>query len=254
MKNFVLISLVFFSAKAFSTPSPQEMLLSSIKAFDKGQYQEALKLMALLDIRNDLDSSDDMKMAFKVRAISYAETGDEAHAQETVRELLFLDPQYKFDLFDTPAKVVEIALKEKKLIEEKNRQLASIKETEETKLPLVPEPLVLEKPAFATNFLPFGLNHFYLNSPIKGGVYLSMQTLGLITNIAAFWWKQSYLIGIGSHHLKEHEPQGSFNTAQMVQFVGLGTLIASFAVSVIDALIQFNRTSSRTIGPNAIVN
>lgn len=246
MKKTFFLSFFLFQAVALEASTAKEKLLASINAFDRGQYQEALKLLADIDIRDDLDDSDDMKMAFRVRAISYAETKDELRAEETIRELLFLDPNYKFDLFDTPALVVQMAQKEKDLIKEKNKHLATLTNIEAPK----PAPLILEKPGMGKAFLPFGLNHFYTDSEIKGGIYLSVQSLGLLTNIAAFWWKQSYLNSFGGHRLLEPELRGSFNTAQIMQYVGLGALIGGFVVSVIDALIQFNKTPATTFYPN----
>ncbi len=233
MKILILMGLFLIPSFGLAT-SFKERLKESVKAFDRGKYREALKTLGDLDIRNDLDNSDDMKVAFKIRAISYAEINDDAHAEETIRELLFLDPEYKFDLFDTPAKVVDIAQKEKALIDEKNKQLALLNSAN--------KPIILEKPpSIAPAFLPMGLNHFN-SSPLKGGIYLSVQSLGLLTNISAFWWKQTYLNGFGGHRLKNEDSLSSFTTAQVAQYVGLGALVLGYAVSVIDSLIQINKT------------
>jgi hypothetical protein len=159
---------------------------------------------------------------------------------------LFLDPSYKFDAFDTPSRVVELAKKERTAIEDKNKQLASIKTSLEDDTPKKTEdPVKLDlfaidkKPHVITTLFPLGLNHYYLNAPIRGGIYLSLQVLGISSNIAAFWWKQSYLNNFGSSHLKNPQYQGRFETAQMIQYIALGAMLSSYAVSVIDALIRF---------------
>lgn len=251
MRNFFVLSLWLWMSFAWGM-SPRQMLISSGMAFDKGQYKEALKLIKDLDIRNDLDNSDDMKTAFKIRAIAYGQTGEEEKARETIRELYFLDAGYNFDAFDTPASVVVLAREEKLLIEEKNRHLANIKPVEPV---LEPETVTREidkKPHIVTTLFPFGLNHFSLNSPLKGSIYLSVQGLGVLTNISAFWWKQSYLSGFGSNRLKDPTLRPGFQAAQIIQYVGFGTMVAGFLVSVIDALIQFNRTEPRILNTKTI--
>jgi tetratricopeptide (TPR) repeat protein len=221
--------LLFISLTLSLSVFGKGFLKESSKAFDKGNYQEALKLISNLDITNDLDNSDDMKLAFRIRAISYAETGNKERALETIRELYILDSNYHFDLFDTPQLVVELAEQERKIFLEKNQKLLLLDTKKEHKDPML------------TNFLPLGLNHYYLDSPLKGTVYLSVQTLGFLTNIAAFWWKQSYLSSFGSNHLKDLDHKASFNNAQIVQFVGLGTVLVGFVVSVIDAFMQYGK-------------
>ena len=70
----------------------------------------------------------------------------------------------------------------------------------------------------------------------------NIQKILFITNISAFWWKQSYLNGFGGHRLKNENSLSSFTTAQVAQYVGLGALVLGYAVSVIDSLIQINKT------------
>ncbi|HXW52606.1 MAG TPA: hypothetical protein VEL47_00745 [Myxococcota bacterium] len=249
----LLMSLLIVKS-GLSTNSAKEALHESATQFDKGHYKKALLLLKSINIRSDLDSSDDMKLAFKIRAICYEETGDVPHAQETLRDLLFLDPSYQFDPFDTPTSVLELAEQERALIDKKNQQMASKKiEAQASQKLDEQKPLVeLEKnslfverkPRFVTTLFPAGLNHFYLGSPIKGGIYLSLQTLGLGTNILAYWWKQSYLQSFGSGLLKDQNNRGRFETAQMIQYIGLGAMLIGYGASVIDAVLEWQATSS----------
>lgn len=222
----------------------KDRLAASLTHFDKGQYQQALKQLQEVHVQKDFDSSDDMKLALKIRAIAYDEIGDVVQAKEAIRELLFLDPAYKFDAFDTPARVVSLADQERVAIEYKNKQLATVKGKIEQNVQKITPPkksdfYVVEKPKIITTLFPLGLNHYYLSSPIKGGIYLSTQVLGLAANIGAFWWKQSYLKKFGSSDLKHLSYENRFHTAQTIQYIGLGAMITGYAVSVIDALIRF---------------
>lgn len=257
MRTLVILVIIGLSSTT-NASSKREQLLESNALFDKGQYKKALNALANINVRTDFDSSDDMKLALKIRAIAYEETGDRPHARESIRELFFLEPTYVFDPFDTPQAVVTLAQQEKLAIEEKNKRLATIKsETENAKeMPAIetaaspPEEKIVfieRRPSAVTTLFPLGINHFYLRSPVKGSIYLSLQTLGLAANITAFWWKQSYLDSFGSRQLKDPSYRDRFYTIQIIQYVGLGTWIASFAISVVDALITLNNMPTQTI-------
>ncbi len=251
----IILSLMVNSGLASN--NAKAALQEGTKHFDKGEYKKALLLLQTINIRRDLDNSDDMKLAFKIRAISFEQTGDAKHAQETIRELLFLDPDYQFNPFDTPPSVVALDQKENAIIEEKNKHMESIKseakalremENADTAVPVEKQAFVIEKkPPMVTTLFPAGLNHFYLGSPIRGGVYLSLQTLGLGTNIAAFWWKQSYLQSTGKNFLKDQSNKGRFETAQMFQYIGLGALVIGYGASFIDAMIQWHNMPSQKV-------
>jgi hypothetical protein len=243
------ILMLFASLTLKAGPSAKEQLQESNQYFDKGHYKKALELLKSLDIRKDFDSSDDMKLAFKIRAIAYDQTNNISKASETIKEIFFLDPDYTFNPFDTPKSVVALAQQIKKIIEEKNQRLASIKsEAKEHRVenppilaPLVKEKIVLieKKPHMLTSLFPLGINHFYLGSPMKGGIYMSLQTLGLATNIAAFWWKQSYLDSYGITRLKEKNLANHFEITQLIQYIALGSAAFIYGASVIDAMLNF---------------
>ena len=235
-KIYFFSMILIFASQISAGPSAQDLLSQSQIRFDHGEYSKALELLKNLDIRHDFDSSEDMITAFKIRAISYTETKDLERAKETIRELLFIDPDYKFDLFDTPKSVVVLAEAEAKEIFEKNKLLQQVKTQEISKnLDLSYKPKV----SFFTTLLPLGLNHYYLGNSLKGTVYLSIQTASLAANIGAFWWKQSYLTAYGIPRLKSYEDRFKFNAAQITQYVALSTLIAALGVSIIDAMISY---------------
>lgn len=248
----IVISLCFAHSISFAEGSAKDLLKQAMNHFDKGQYQRALDALASVDIRSSYDNSDDMKTAFKIRSIAHEQTKNHKACEETIRELLFIDPEYQFNLFDTPQEVVAIADKVKAEINFKSEQLSSLKKNNEpsrvleNNLLLSTKKIAIdEKPITVVNFFPLGINHFYLGSPVKGGIYLSLQSLGLAANIAAFWWKSSYLVSFGSPHLKDPQTANNFSTAQVIQYVGFGAFIISYATSVLDALIHFRRMSTQ---------
>lgn len=250
VRSTVVIIVMIFNTMLFAKTLPKTTLAMASSHFDRGNFKEALLVLNTLDIHADLDSSDDMKLAFKIRAISYHAVNDEKNALETIKELLFLDPDYTFDPFDTPAPVVKLAQQQKALIEEKNKQLASIRtdnNSQEHRNDQLERRLVIAPPHPVVTLFPLGINHFYLQSPTKGATYLSLQLIGLATNIGGFWWKRSYLDGFGSSHLKDEAMHARFETAQVVQWVGFTALLLSFSVSVIDAVLSLKKTPAQKI-------
>jgi Tfp pilus assembly protein PilF len=104
----IIIFVNFFGLLAFAENAQlaKDKLFEASSYFNKGQYQKALSVLRDVDIRRDFDNSDDMKLAFKIRAVCYDGIGDHEASTETIREILFLDPAYSFDPFDTPAAVM----------------------------------------------------------------------------------------------------------------------------------------------------
>ncbi len=223
------------AAHLMAQTSPQELLQQSQTYFDQGNYTKALALLAPLNIRQDFDSSEDMIAAFKIRAVAYAQIGEQERTKEIIKELLFIDPHYKFDPFDTPKSVVDLAEAEAQEIFVKNQRIINAK-SQNAQLKSPPD--FSYKPSFSTVFLPFGLHYYYTGSPTKGSVHLALQTIGLVGNIGAFWWKQSYLEKFGVSRLRAPEDKSRFYAAQITQYVALSMLIGSLGVSIIDGIIS----------------
>ncbi|MCA9507879.1 MAG: hypothetical protein KC505_05610 [Myxococcales bacterium] len=257
MRTFSLgLFVCLLCCNVFGESSPKEHLHSATTLFNRGHYKQAIEQLSDIDVRKDFDDSDDMKIALKIRAISLNESGDKTGAIENIRELYFLDPHYRFDAFDTPSDVMQLAERELKVIEEKNKQLASIKISQ----PLVnaqaktQQKINLTKPKMpiSNTLFPFGINHYLLNSPIKASVYLSLQGLSLLGNIGAYWWKQSYLDEFGSSRLSKPEYKSRFEAAQIIQYVALGTFVVSLGASIVDALITYSNDTSKHETTNEI--
>jgi tetratricopeptide (TPR) repeat protein len=227
------------SAFSISQESAKEALYVSAKLFDKGHYEDAINKISTLNIRADLDNAEDMKLAFKIRAIAYTQTKDEEKARNTIRELFFLDPEYKFDPFVTPAEVCLLADEEKALITQKNKRLREIREEQlEIEAPVKSKP-----PDLFSAFLPFGLNHYVKNNKAKAHLYLAGETVGLLSNIGAYWWKHSYLQSFGLIKQPVTENRSRFQLAQTVQYIGIGLFALAYSISVLDALMSMKHQS-----------
>jgi hypothetical protein len=160
-----------------------------------------------------------------------------------------LDPAYVFDQFDTPPPLVKLANQQKEIIKQKNQELLEIKALNTQKMnKITKETIMVEnRPLFMIALLPFGMNHFYLESPFKGVVYASLQGAGLLANIGAYWWKQSYLLGHGKVSSKRSAIEKNFEAAQYIQWTGFAILGLSFAISVIDALLSIKNMPTQKI-------
>jgi hypothetical protein len=225
--SFLLLMLLAKENQA--ALSPRELLATSQALFDQGHYDKALQILKNINIKRDFDSSEEIMNALKIQAISLTQLKDINAAQQIIREIFFIDPNYVFDPFDTPKRVVELAEVEAKNIKEKNQQLKNI-----TIMPVAEK----AKSSFlARNFLPLGFN-FYDYSKTKSIVYFSLQTTSLIANISAFWWKQRYLESFGSSRLIDNKYKNNFNRLQITQYLSLSLFLATFTVSIIDAIIN----------------
>ncbi len=249
MNLYVAILVVVFLKPLFADDSvkksTKESLASALVFFNKDNCKSALKELSGIDVSTAFDNSDDMKLALKIRVTCSSELGDEKTAQESIQELYSIDPQYRFNAFDTPASVIELANKEVQKIEAKNKELALLTKKDSpsktaAKTIVISPP---QKPKIGTALFPFGINHYLMNAPLKGSIYLSLQSLGLLANIGAFWWKQSYLHSFGSSRLLNAQEKNAFNTAQNIQYIALGTFITALGVSIIDALLQMPKSS-----------
>lgn len=246
---FMLAITMVISLQTQSKGSAKSALTLAAESFDKGDYKKAIDLLHTLDVKRDLDSSEEMELALKIRAISFAATKRKSEAILAIRELYFLNPDYEFDGFTTPKNVMELASAEKQAIEEKNQIFRLTKTEQAPAIPLAPqiierEILIENKPPLVNSLFPLGLNHFP-HTPVQGSIYLSLQGISLAANILAYWWKDNLFQEINSRQFSDSKSLSQFNTAQTIQFVALGTLVASYAASVIHALVDHAKATTK---------
>jgi hypothetical protein len=246
---FWLLIAVLNSQNSFASSKGKMVLTDSENHFNRGNYKDALDAIKSINIHNDLDNSDEIKLALKIKAIAYFLLGEEKMAVESIHDLYYLDPAYVFDPFDTPPPLVKLANQQKEIIKQKNQELLEIKALNMKKMnKITKETIMVEnRPSLMVSLLPFGMNHFYLESPFKGGVYASLQGAGLLANIGAYWWKQSYLLGNGRVSLKRSTIEKNFAVAQYIQWTAFAFLGLSFAISVIDALLSIKNMPEQKI-------
>jgi hypothetical protein len=241
--------LVFALSHMPALSNHKEQLKQSQTLSNLGKFQEALDALAGIKVRESFESPEEMIMALEIKAMAYFATHRLDECKAAIEELFLVNADYEPDPFKLVPKLMEMAEREKEAIALKNRRLAQVKneitlpsqENLVSNMSMAPSGLeksIKTKPPLALAFFPFGVNQFYLDSPKSGVAYLSLQTLFLASNITGFWWKQSYLSHAGSNYLADAGNRRKFETAQVVQYVGLAGLVLTYGVSVVDALVK----------------
>ena len=108
--TLVYLSILFLALSLEAKSSAKELLNRAKNHFDKGHYSQALSSINSVEVTKDLDSSEEMELALRIRAISFGRTKQTAKARVAIRELFFLNPNYEFDAFATPKDIVDIYL------------------------------------------------------------------------------------------------------------------------------------------------
>jgi hypothetical protein len=182
----------------------------------------------------------DAKLATAARSllgVARHVTGDVPRAREEFSQLLMLDPDHKLDPFKIPPQVIEtleaVRLEMKPVLDKlrDERGLRKVVEpADQSKIVVLPSRWV--------TLVPGGVPQFALDQPEWGAVLGSVQLLGLVANIGG------YAIADGA------DPSApSYDTGRIVQYVGLGTLVAGYVTSVLLGNVFFDGYKASVLGP-----
>jgi hypothetical protein len=227
------------SASAQTTPAPAETSIVTIlenakNAFRYQDYQKTLELVRpLLYPTLRLTGTDDIRTAREYLASSYWWLKERDKASEEFTALLLEDPGYHLDPFYYPAPLVSF-------FETLREELFS-KGILDSKPIDVKAPAVELEPAappWTTNFLPFGMPQFGQQRKARAWLYLTGQSLSLLTSIVSSLWVEYGLRGDDGFFAPEHVENArllkkTWITSTII-FTGLYTL------SVIDAFMESN--------------
>lgn len=227
----------------------QSTLKQSHRAFNQGNYPEAVELLQKIDLRTSLESIEDLTLAYEILAVANYSLNKIEDSKKALQDLLTINSTWN-DLFRLPPPVAKMAQEEKEAIRKKNQKLQEVKNTlnlpKETSSAQkyagfkadADKELLIKKPPKVLSVLPFGLNHFAYDDKRSGGIFLSWQALSLLGNIGAFWWKQSYLTGLLKPSIQDEGKFITFNRAQTLQHAMLLSLVIGYGTSVVVCLIK----------------
>lgn len=226
----------------------QSTLKQSHRAFNQGNYAEAVQLLQKIDLRTNLESIEDLTLAYEILAVAQYSLNKIDESRKALQDLLTINSAWN-DLFRLPPPVAKMAEEEKEAINQKNQKLQEVKNIlnlpKENSTAIKPttkgnvtQDLVIKKPSKALSLLPFGLNHFAYQDKLNGTIFLSWQAASLLGNIGAFWWKQSYFTGILTPSIRDNKKLNAFNRAQTLQHAMLLSLAIGYGTSLVICLIK----------------
>jgi hypothetical protein len=202
---------------------------SARAAFEYRDFSKVVEILSPWVHPPRIANRERMKEARRLLGIALHVTGQQEAAADEFSQVLLEDPELKLDPFVVPPGVIQTfeAVREKMrpvlepILERRRRDRA--------RSPAPPgltdgtHPLAL--------YAPFGLSHFLvLDSPGWGALWLTLQLIGLGTNVGAYWSGEGLKDEIG---FVPRASESSFETARVVQFAGLGFFALSWMASAI---------------------
>jgi hypothetical protein len=180
-------------------PTPREAFDRARTAFGRAEYGRAIEILhPLLYPEVLLDSEGEAVQAHRMLGVSYLFENQPDDARREFRKLLELRPDYRFDPFLDPQRVVDFfneVVKEEEsaiaAIEARRRQreqeVLARRQREAARLaaPSGP-PLVYERRSYAINFVPFGAGQFQNGQRKKGWIFLGVESGLAAISVGAF--------------------------------------------------------------------
>ena len=175
---------------ALGAANPSEEFETGRNAFLRGEYVRAITLLHPLlypDLR--LNSEDEVVQTHRMLGVAYLFENQPDHARSEFRKLLELDPDFHFDPFLDPPRVVEFF---QGVVRQQREELGDIetrlkkREAELSKRANVVIERRIEHRSYALNYYPFGVGQFQNGERRKGLSFLIAESALAATSIGAF--------------------------------------------------------------------
>lgn len=176
--------------------SPSDELERGRRAYDRGDYEQAIRLLApLLYPEPRLGSESDQVAARRMVGTAYLFENRTQDAQKEFRKLLQLRPTFQFDpLLESP-QVVEFFDRVRKeqsaellALETRRREAEAARQRElaaRMAAPKIIEKRII-KSLYGLNFVPFGVGQFQNGQPQKGWKFLSTEATLAALSVGTF--------------------------------------------------------------------
>lgn len=252
-----LIAILFLVlSPAHAAPPNHGSKNSQIKM---GQlYQKAQSLLAagkceqvlVLETKIPLSEPvDDVKMLAQVEAIiarCYFQLGKIEGAEGQLRNILFIQPTFEFDPFDTPSPLIDMFNKIKRELSEKALELKTAKENASKQNDILETEITVRKMSPLAAFVPFGFPQFEYGATTKGIIVAALEATFLSVNIGSFWYKRSLTSADSSNLVANSDVLSAYNIAQGIQFSAIGAFAAVYLFSLVDGLMHRDKVIEET--------
>ena len=175
---------------ALALANPSDEYERGRTAFLRAEYRRAITtLEPLLYPELRLESQDEAVQAHRMLGVSYLFENQPDHARSEFRKLLELAPDFRFDPFLDPPRVVDFF---NDVVKEQQDELGDIesrlkkREAEMARRSSQVLERRIERRSLLINFVPFGAGQFQNQQRRKGWLFFGAETALAVTSVAAF--------------------------------------------------------------------
>lgn len=216
-----------------STTTAESALSVAAAAFEYRDFGRVVKALYPWVHPPRIRERTDMVEARRLLGVSYHVLGQVDLAREEFAQLILLDPGHQLDPFVVPPDVIAT-------FQDVARRMGPPPETPPPTLSLSTQ---AAPPPRLASLLPLGLNHWALDDPVWGVLMGAGQVSGLALNMWAFTEAKNF-------------PDPSRERDQLVaaQYIGLGILGLSYAVSVLQANLVIDERERLRLESSRVTN
>jgi hypothetical protein len=270
--------------QAPAPPTPREAFDRARTAFGRAEYGRAIELLhPLLYPEVLLDSEGESVQAHRMLGVSYLFENRPEEARREFRKLLELRPDYRFDPFLDPQRVVdffnEVVKQEESAIaaiearrRQREQEAIARRVREAARLAQASgPPVVYERRSYAINFVPFGAGQFQNGQRKKGWMFLGVEAGLAAVSVGAFVTNFA-LYGVEPHRgclvaqpidssgtpipcppgQIDHSAEQTSTWLLRTQLVSGGLFFAVAAWGVVDAIRHYQRDVVVPSGPGEL--
>jgi hypothetical protein len=206
--------------------------------FVAGKCDQIIELGSQLELSDQVDDLNRLAQIEAIVARCYFQRGEMKSAEDQLRNILFLKPDFELDAFETPRPLVDIFNKLKTELAQKTRELQIVKETANQKSDVLETKTVVRKMSPLAPFVPFGFPQFEYGAKAKGIIIAALEGTLLAANVACFWAKRSLTSPDASSLVENQNAFSNYNLSQALQFAALGLFVAVYVFGAVDGFVH----------------
>ena len=215
-------------------------------AYVYGSYKEAVtKLTRLVRPQVLLNTSEDLETAYKYLGLAHFYLDQKELAQEFLRDLLYLNPQHKFDAAKIPPNAMsfinQLRLELQSKISQRQsalnqqRELNKRRELERSRQLIILEQQVNQR---LVAFVPFGAGQFQNRDQGLGYFFLASEVIAVGMSAGFFWGVESLRLPNGRYSKDNY---AFVQQLQRAQVISGGVAVGLMISGVIHALLNFKK-------------
>ena len=238
---FLLAKPLLAQGQPLGDLSDPQRLQRAQNQFEYGDCKGVLDSLAGLTEPGRLDAVADILEAHRLAALCAFDQGDQARAEQELKRILFLKPDYEMDAFLTPPPLMEAFQKRQREMKAQSEELQKAREqsglTVKEKIIVVEKVVTQRRVPFTTNFVPFGYGQLANGDPaIKVAAFGVTELALLATNVGAYWQKKNYLLAGTDASVANEADKEQFEILQNFQIGSAVLFLGVYMAGVVDAI------------------